>query len=264
MGQIVKIQAIGLLFSVMISACISDRVQFKESEMVAVDDDCDLYVFYPKYTDIEFKIGKIPDLSDHSVVFCCGAAFTRNRRFNVDSSNVAGPYVSNGSYHAGYPCVFNTSVFAYYDNVWHFASDSIGVYMDEAVSSEGMAFCQIPIPLGLSMEIEPEDVYFSIGNYRFYKSRDGKFLFRRRDHKYRALCEKSGRLCVAQSQTPCSYSEFCDRLKSYGISEAIYLDVGLGWSYGWYRLDDDSVQNLDKRVHPFVSNWLVFRNSSIP
>ena len=257
MDWIVKI-AVCTILGTVLSSCVLRHEPFTDSALVTVDEDSSLYVFYPNFTDVEFRIGKCPDVSDTNVILCCGAAFTGTRKFRADSSNVAGPYVSDGIYHEGYPCLFNTSVFAFYDGRWTFAADSLCSHLSEAVTSRGMAFSQIPIlPLSPS-DVEPEKVYWSIGKYRCYRSRDGKILIRRRHHRYRALCEKNGALCIAQTKDACSYPEFCDCLKIYGMDKAIYLDVGLGWSHGWYRVDKDKVHSIGEYVHPFVSNWLVF------
>ena len=43
------------------------------------------------------------------------------------------------------------------------------------------------------------------------------------------------------------------------VKNALYLDVGFGWSYGWYRDNRSHITDLDTYIHPFISNWLVFR-----
>ena len=82
---------------------------------------------------------------------------------------------------------------------------------------------------------------------------------RRKKHRYRALCKKRDSLLIAESVNFCTYSEFVSSLSENGIENAIYLDCGFGWSYGWYRINSESVKLLHWIKPPYISNWLVFR-----
>ena len=44
-----------------------------------------------------------------------------------------------------------------------------------------------------------------------------------------------------------------------GMSEALYMDMGPGWNYSWYReFPDSSVTWIHSVSLPSATNWLVF------
>ncbi len=38
----------------------------------------------------------------------------------------------------------------------------------------------------------------------------------------------------------------------------MYLDMGGGWNYAWYRQTENKVIELHKKTHSYTTNWLVF------
>lgn len=68
---------------------------------------------------------------------------------------------------------------------------------------------------------------------------------------FRALCEINNRLCVVQSQKVVQFKDFVAMLQQLGATEALYLDMGAGWNYGWYRQKDGNVFELSKKFTPY-------------
>ena len=69
-----------------------------------------------------------------------------------------------------------------------------------------------------------------------------------------------GNFAVIQSQETLSLGQFIRSLVNLGVSDALYLDMGTGWNYGWYRenLEDTPKKLFDKRT-PYQTNWLLIK-----
>lgn len=74
---------------------------------------------------------------------------------------------------------------------------------------------------------------------------------------FRALCELSDTLCIIESDTTTTFGEFKVSLKKANVTNAIYLDMGRGWNYAWYR-DNDSIIELHPKIHDYCTNWITF------
>ena len=70
-------------------------------------------------------------------------------------------------------------------------------------------------------------------------------------NEFRALCELSGKLCVIESKGVSSFGDFSQALLDEGVAEAIYLDMGPGWNYSWYR-DDSGVPHEITTIESFI------------
>lgn len=232
-----------------------------DKENVVKEINGDLIVYYPQFGSIDFQVGEYPDRNDSSIIFCCAASFTRKRRFIQKEDNVAGPYVTKGKYHCGYEYGDNTSAFVSWNKHWEFISDTtLRGNFEECCINSGSAFSQMPIIVNYEpYRRENARDFLSIGNWHLYKDNYGNILLRRKKHRYRALCEKDNRLCIVELKKKDTYEKFVYELIDFDIENAIYLDVGRGWSYGWYRDRTGQIHNLDPYVHPFVSNWLIFK-----
>ena len=77
------------------------------------------------------------------------------------------------------------------------------------------------------------------------------------ENVFRALCCHQGRLCIIESSTVISFGDFKQALLSYGASEAIYLDMGAGWNYAWYR-EKGEVVELHQTKNRYCTNWITF------
>ena len=229
-------------------------------QSVNVDTTSMLYVFYPSYKSVDFVCGEQPSRADTSIVFCCSAAFTKERKFSFSHDNIGGAHTTLGIMYKGYECPEANGCFVFYNGLWKFTTDSVSYYMNIASKKHGIGFCQMTIlPESSPNETVSADL-FSMGILRCYIDRMGKKRIRSRKQYYRALCEKDGKLCIAELKKPGTFQDFAISLKAEGIQKAIYLDTGLGWDYLWYRTSHFSIRTLHPYIHPFVSNWLVFKN----
>ena len=76
---------------------------------------------------------------------------------------------------------------------------------------------------------------------------------------FRALCEKDGRLCIADATESKSFGAFIQSLLDAGITEAIYTDMGGGWNYSWYRpFANGEAIFIHPTYQEAATNWLVF------
>ena len=80
---------------------------------------------------------------------------------------------------------------------------------------------------------------------------------------YRALCEKDGKLCIVESKKVVTYEDFVKCLKAYKVKHALYLDMGRGWNYAWYRDKGGKVieQFPESKKSPnykYRTNWITF------
>ena len=200
-----------------------------------------LTIYYPNFRSIDLALGKMPDTSDSKVVFCCEAAFTGQRLASFAHSNVADNHVSGGKWYQGYNCRANTGAFVWYHDRWAFMEKK--KFLAEKPKCQ-MAFCQYLIIL---------------------QGKQTPMWERMRKNKtrYRALCEKDGRLCLIESRKVVTLEFFIKCLMESHVTNAIYLDMGAGWNYAWYRdakgnsheIFPDSKKAPDYR---YRTNWVTF------
>ncbi len=77
---------------------------------------------------------------------------------------------------------------------------------------------------------------------------------------YRALAELNGNLCIIDSVNMIHFTDFMDELKRIGVTNALYMDMGAGWNYSWYRNAAEKVVTLFGLPVPWSHNWVVFRS----
>lgn len=207
---------------------------------VAIDTACGLTTYYPAFDRIDLVCGKMPSQSETDIIFCAEAAFTHKLLDHFSHENIDGDHVSFGVRYSGAQCRDNSGAFAFFDGTWQFVRGDYSALLDVAASRGGMAFGQAII-IHNGCRVTP--------------------LWRGGVHEFRALCEKNGMLCVADSTGPVDYSEFVDRLEKYGVDHALYLDMGAGWNHSWWRDASGEVHE----IHPpdlksmFCTNWIAFR-----
>lgn len=200
-------------------------------------DTLGLVVLYPHFNSIDLVCGLEPSKSDTSVILFAEAAYTGQCMQEFDHFNIAGDHVSSGIRYKGYPCQRNTGAFVYYNGNWQFLFKNYSRFLDEAATHGGAAFAQ-------ELIIHDSKLMPTI----------------RKDsnrNQFRALCEHNATLCVVESANVLSFKDFCNRLLRYGISNAIYLDMGSGWNYAWYR-EGNSIKELHPKTHEFCTNWITF------
>ena len=91
--------------------------------------------------------------------------------------------------------------------------------------------------------------------------RDGEPVMsinRPRARCYRTLAELNGNLCIIDSVNMLRFEEFMEELHRLGVTNALYMDMGAGWNYSWYRNAVGRVVTLFGLPVPWSHNWVVF------
>ena len=191
-------------------------------QAVTVEKTVNLNVYYPEYTKIDLICGQMPKASQKDVEFCCEAAFTGELLNEFKHTNIADNHICNGEMKKGYRCKANTGGFVWGKGKWQFMRKAD--YPTEANGWE-MGFCQLLII--------KDSVVRPIGT----KMKDNRNI-------YRALCEKDGKLCIIESKKVMTYEFFVKCLSAYKVTHALYLDMGRGWNYAWFRDEDGKVKEI--------------------
>ena len=208
---------------------------------VTIETTANLNVYYPEYTRIGLVCGQMPKAADKSVEFCCEAAFTGELLNEFKHFNIADNHICNGVMKKGYRCKANTGGFVWGKGKWKFMRKAD--FPNDA-NGWNMGFCQLLIikdgvarPIGAKMK-----------NNRAV---------------YRALCEKNGKLCIVEGKKVMTYESFVNCLKAYKVTHALYLDMGSGWNYAWYRDKDWKVverfpESKRSPSYKYRTNWIAF------
>ena len=209
---------------------------------VVVEDHDSLMVYYPHFTRIDFVTEKMPQKTEKDVIFVCAASFTGQLLDEFKHSNIAGHHVSSGEYHSGYKCGPYNGVFTWSKTGgWHFYNYSHKNSEPplKAVAQEGgMGYCQ---------------------SLLFHNGKRFKGCMKpERVNRYRALCEIGGKLCVVDCARNLPFGHFMDGLEKLGVKNALYCDMGKGWNYSWYRMDDGSEKELFPTPGKYTTNWIAF------
>ncbi|MBQ7941667.1 MAG: hypothetical protein IJ328_04585 [Muribaculaceae bacterium] len=214
-----------------------------DGRYVEVDTLENLIVYYPNFSTIDLVCGEMPVKEDTCVIFCAAAAFTGSFIENFKHSNVAGDHVSSGKRYEGYECRVNTGCFVYYGgHEWDFIYGEHSRDLDKAAQRGGMGYAQI-------MMINEGKVK---QNYRT-NPRNTKDV-----NEFRALCELNGRLCVIDSRGFVNFRDFVKDLLQTGVSDAIYMDMGEGWNYSWWRHSDGTAIEIHETPSAYTTNWITF------
>lgn len=200
-------------------------------------DTLGLLVLYPKFSSVNLVCDKEPSKYDTSVILFAEAAYTGQCQKSFDHFNIAGDHVSSGKRYKGYPCKRNTGAFIYYEGRWHFLYKNYSQMLDTVAVHGGAAFGQ-------------ELIIYNGHKIPTTRKDSNK-------NQFRALCEHKNKLCIVESDKVLPFGEFRDKLMKLGISYAIYLDMGLGWNYAWYR-DGNNIKELHKKKHNYCTNWITF------
>lgn len=210
----------------------------KCSNYTKYEEKGNLIIYTPHYSTIDLVCGTMPSKSDKNVIFCAEAAFTGELLKEFKHSNILGDHVSGGVRYKGTGCKRNTGSFVYYGGKWKFLYKDYSKDLDVAAQNGGMGF-------GQEMMIH-----------------DGKRVKTiRKDanrNEFRALCELNGQLCVIDSKGVYAFGDFIQLLLNEGVTEAIYLDMGSGWNYSWYRDDNGVAHEIHSLKIIYTTNWITF------
>lgn len=206
--------------------------------LVEIVDTCGLRIYYPKYSRIDLVCGEMPKMEDKSVIMFAEAAFTGKLLDTFQHTNIAGDHVSNGIRHKGYTCKRNNGAFVWYDGHADFIHQNYSPAFDKAAQKGGCGFAQ-------EMMIH-----------------DGKRVKHTRpdsnQNEFRALCLIDGKVAVADSNGFVRFGDFIDNLLKAGATEALYLDMGPGWNYSWYRDEHGNPVEIHSTPTSYATNWITF------
>lgn len=203
-----------------------------------------LVLYYPPTDSIELRCFDRPDPArDRSIVFCCAAAFTDDWETGADHARICGDHVSGGTHYQRPKLKRNTGAFVAKDTTWRF------LYSPSAnPNSYRPSFKNATAAFTQEMMIHQ-------GN-RVKTTRSDSNV-----NQFRALCLVDNRLCIADSARSMPFGDFIQLLLEAGAKEALYMDMGPGWNYSWYRTKADSAATfIHSRSLDCATNWLVFHS----
>ncbi len=203
-----------------------------------------LKIYYPEYNRIDLVCDTIPSKDNYAVTMIAEAAFTGDLLTEFKHSNIAGNHVSGGVYYEGYNCPRNTGAFVYYDGQPKFIYKDFDSELKKAAKRGGCGFTQ-------EMMIHK-----------------GKIVPHRRPdsntNEFRALClindgvTSDGKVAVIDSDGDMQFGDFINKLLENKVTEALYLDMGPGWNYSWYRNHDGEIVEIHPTPTEYATNWITF------
>jgi len=198
----------------------------------------DLYIFFPKYTHVDLECGQRPSPSDTTITWCSGAAFQHDIELGFSDLNIEGDHASKGQYTKSPYVKEAYGAVVFYDGSFRFEFDSPEQAIKEAADAGGSGFMQ----------------------FRVIKNGELANAFTMpRVRSYRVLAQINGSLCVIDSVNMMHFDDFLARLIELHVENAVYMDMGAGWNYSWYRKTTGEVKTLFGLKVPWSHNWIVFR-----
>lgn len=197
-----------------------------------------LYIIFPEYSQVDLVCEDRPSKSDDTITWCSGAAFQHTVSLSFSQENVEGDHAVCGEY---YESPYNKDAFAavvFYDNDFEFVFDDTTTAIKKAAEAGGSGFMQFGL----------------INNKEVVMNFD-----RPRARCYRTLAELNGNLCIIDSVNMMHFTDFMEELQKIGVTNAVYMDMGAGWNYSWYRRPSGKVMTLFNLPVPWSHNWIVFR-----
>lgn len=198
----------------------------------------------PEAAYISLADSVIPSETDTTIGLCVEAAFTGELLKEFKTTNIGGDYVIDGVFHKGYKCKANTG-FLYADKKIYTISSSEHCedWIEKAKKNGGTLFQQILIVQNGKNVYKGTPIKPTTANI------------------YRSACiMNDGNFAVIQSSKALPLNDFINSLIEMGVSDALYLDMGRGWNYGWYRetVDSPAIKLFDYRT-PYQTNWLLIK-----
>lgn len=212
-------------------------------EIVRADS---LVFYYPNYASIDLVCQTMPEPSDSSILFCCEAAFTSELLDTFAHTNIDGDHVCGGNFYKGHVGPANTGCFAFYsdDKSWKFAMGDYSENLTAAAGRGGCAFGQAMVIFNGNIVVNPDKP---------------DPISQTSINMYRVLAEHKGKLCIIDAEYNMSYGTFINKLSKANVSNALYLDMGEGWNYSYYRDNNAQSHYIHTKKIPYTTNWLVFK-----
>ena len=219
-------------------------VSDSDSELLLPKDETTIYktdtfyVFFPKYTHIDLEYDKRPKKSDKSITWCSGAAFQHDIQLGFSDDNIEGYHASKGVFSDSQYAKEAYGAITFYDGDFRFEFDDPKSAIMEAAKHGGSGFMQ----------------------HRMFKDGEPANAFTMpRVRSYRVIAELNGNLCIIDSIEMMHFEDFIKKLKELNITNALYMDMGAGWNYSWYRKENGKTKTLFGLKVPWSHNWVVFR-----
>ena len=197
-----------------------------------------VYIFFPEYSSVELVCENRPSKSDDSITWCCGAAFQHTVSLDFTQENVEGDHAVNGVYYSSPYNKDSFAAFTFAGGEFSFDFDDPCGAIKKAADAGGNGFMQFGL-------IKDHEVVMNFD--------------RPRARCYRTLAELNGNLCIIDSVNMMHFTEFMEELQRLGVTNALYMDMGAGWNYSWYRNAADKVVTLFSLPVPWSHNWVVFK-----
>lgn len=198
----------------------------------------------PEAAYISMADSVMPSETDSTIALCVEAAFTGELLKEFKTTNIGGNYVIDGVFHKGYKCKANTG-FLYADKKIYTISsyEHCDEWIEKARENGGTLFQQILIVQNGKNVYKGTPIKPTTANI------------------YRSACIlNDGNFAVIQSAKVLSLNDFINSLIEMGVSDALYLDMGRGWNYGWYRetVESHATKLFDYKT-PYQTNWLIIK-----
>lgn len=204
-----------------------------------------LVIYYPNFTSIDLVCGTVPSMDDRRVIMFCEAAFTNELLDEFTHDNIQCSHASGGVFYNNGVLGRNNGAFVYYDENWKFIHNGGGrasllnAAIDTAAAHGGMGFCQ--------------EMFIHDSKEVRHTRKDSSV------NVFRALCEIGGKLCVAESAQKGTFRSFINNLLAADTAVALYLDMGSGWNYSWYRPTEGAAPVIiHPKTHNYITNWVTF------
>lgn len=210
----------------------------KSHKLVKVVDTCDLRIYYPEYSKIDLVCGTIPSKEDHSVIMIAEAAFTGELLEDFKHTNIAGDHISNGIREKGYRCKRNNGAFVFYSGTPNFLYQNYSAEFDKAAQNGGCGFAQ--------------EMMIHHGREVAHTRKASN------ENEFRALCLINGKVAIADSKGVMKFGDFISNLLKAGATETLYLDMGPGWNYSWYRDESGTPMEIHPISTKYATNWITF------
>ena len=204
----------------------------------AVYDTGTVYIIFPEYSGVSLVCETRPSKSDESITWCSGAAFQHDISLGFSHENIDGDHAVDGVLYESPYNKDSFAAFTFADGRYSFEFDNPSGAVRGAAEAGGSGFMQF----GLIRDKEPVMA-----------------VSRPRVRCYRTLAELNGHLCIIDSIRMIQFDEFLEALRQLGVTNALYMEMGAGWNYSWYRNAADKVVTLFGLPVPWAHNWIVFR-----
>ena len=220
---------------------LQDDIFVSESKFtkgVEVKDTLGLRIYYPNFSKVDLVCEDMPSKDDENILMIAEAAFTGQLLEEFNHFNIAGDHVSDGKRYKGYNCKRNNGAFVFYNDTPKFVNKYYSKEFDEAALNAGCGFAQeMMIHEGeVIPHTRPDD----------------------NTNEFRALCLIDGKVAIADSKGNIKFGDFIDNLLKAGTTEALYLDMGPGWNYSWYRDSNGYPIEIHSFPTKFATNWITF------